>query len=206
MSCDKDESTSPETRGRPRSTQSHRAILNASYAELHDVGFRNLSIEGIARRAGVSKATVYRWWPNKAALLFEAVNSHPDAEQRYPDFEPSEDTRERLHDEIRGVIRYFAGETGSAFLDLVSESRFDPSLATALSEEFVEGRRAATRQVLAEGAARGQIRDDLDVETLMDMVWGAIYYRFLVLHDQPGPELADRLITQLWSLIGAERT
>lgn len=185
--------------GRPRSERAHAAIVAAAYAELQGVGFRRVTIEGIARRAGVSKATVYRWWPNKDALMLEAVNSDP--ENHYPEFGDSPDTKERLNEEIHGVLSYFKTRTGAAFLDLVAESRFDGSLATALSQEFVAGRRAATRRVVADGVARGQIRQDLDVDTLMDMVWGAIYYRFLVLHDSPRGEFGDRLTEQLWSII-----
>ncbi|TKA00855.1 helix-turn-helix transcriptional regulator, partial [Actinacidiphila oryziradicis] len=59
---------------RRRSQQSHQAVLQATVALLNEVGYRRLSFEGVARRAGVGKATIYRWWPNKAALVIEALN------------------------------------------------------------------------------------------------------------------------------------
>lgn len=191
-------SSSREHHGRPRSEAAHTAALSAAWDGLRQLGFRRLTMEGIARRAGISKATVYRWWSNKAALVLEAVNTGTD---RYPEFGHSDNTREALRQEVRGVIRYFKTEAGSAFLDLASESRFDSSLAHALSQQFVTSRREATRQVLADAAARGHVRDDVDVDTLMDMVWGAIYYRFLILHDLPPLKFADQLVEQLWSLI-----
>lgn len=181
--------------GRPRSTQSRLAILRAAREELADKGFRRVTIESVSSRAGVGKATVYRWWPNKAAILFDAVNS---TDERYPEFGGSSETRAELLDEIRGVINYFSTETGGAFLDLVAESRFDPTLQEALSGHFVAARRRATREVLDKGIEQGQTPDTLDIESFMDMVWGAIYYRFLVLHDRPSPAYAERLLNQAW--------
>ncbi len=189
-----------EHRGRPRSETARRAILSSAYSELRRVGFRQLTMEAIAQHAGVGKSTVYRWWPNKARLLFDAVNSLQDSS--YPDFEESGRTKDEVLIEARGVIEYFRSEAGSAFLDLVAESRFDPPLATSLTKEFVNSRREATRAVLTRGLEQGQVTTrNLDPDVLMDMVWGAIYYRFLVLHDTPEPDFADQLVNQIWPLV-----
>ena len=185
-------------RGRPRDVPTHQAILAAAYSELQEVGFRKVTIEAVAKRAASSKSTIYRWWPDKAALLMEAIASR---QQRYPEFDRSRSTREQLQQEISEVVHYFQTEPGAAFLDLVAESRFDSALAHALSKEFIANRRTETRSVLTAAASRGEVRADLDIETLMDMVWGAIYYRFLVYHDHPSVTFAKSLFDQFWRLI-----
>lgn len=184
--------------GKPRSTAGQERILQAAREELAERGFRQLTIEGVAHRARAGKATIYRWWPNKAALLFDALNA---TQHRYPEFGDTTETRTDLEEEASGVIKYFASQPGGAFLDLVAESRFDDTLASALSEQFVAARRDATKQVISRGVQRGEAREDFDVDTVMDMVWGAIYYRFLVLHDKPDPDYARRLLDQIWPVL-----
>lgn len=185
--------------GRARSERARAAILRAARDELTDKGFRRLTVDSIASRAGVGKATIYRWWANKAAVMFDAVNS---TEDRYPDFAGGADVRLEVLEELRNVIKYFGSDAGGAFLDLVAESRFDGVLANALSAQFVAARRQAARDVITRGVDAGQAPDPLDVEIFMDMVWGAIYYRLLVLHDQPDPEYAERLLEQAWPQSG----
>lgn len=183
------------SRRRPRSESVQERILTTAREELAARGFRQLTIEGVARRAGAGKTTIYRWWSNKAALLFDALNVTPD---RYPEFSDTAETRRDLEDEIAGVIRYFSTPSGAAFLDLVAESRFDVALAHALSKEFVAARREATRRVIDRSTRRGEAPSGPDVETVMDMVWGAIYYRFMVLHESPDAGYARRLLDQIW--------
>lgn len=197
-----DEGVSADRRGRPRSEGARRAILHAAYELLQETGFRQVTIEGVARRAGVGKSTIYRWWKNKSVLLLEAVNS---MEESYPEFQETGDTRATLVLEVQGVIDYFAVGAGRAFLDLVAESRFDRSLAEVLSRQFVAARRDATRQVIECGRRHGELSvDRVDLEALMDMVWGAIYYRFLVLHEVPDGGYATRLVEHAWRLLAVE--
>jgi AcrR family transcriptional regulator len=188
--------------GRPRSEQSRRAILSAAYEAMADSGFAALSIEGIARRAGASKATVYRWWPNKAAVVLEAVQEHTHG---YPRFRHSGDTRADLIDELRGVVRFYASPAGGALLDLIAQSRFDPDLAQALRDRFIMARRAETTEVLRAGVASGQLRADLDVEVTMDAIWGSIYYKLLVSHTPLSAGYANDLVTTFWAALAASQ-
>ncbi len=190
------------TGGRPRSEQTRRAILAAAYDALVDAGFQGVSMENIARRAGAGKATLYRWWPSKAAVVLDAVAEHSAG---YPRFEHSGDTRRDLAGELRGVIVFYAGEGGRAMLDLVAQSRFDPALAGALRDRFIKGRREDTTAVLEEGIASGQLRDDLDLDAVMDAIWGAVYYKLLVSHTPPAPEYAEELLTTLWPALTPRR-
>ncbi len=197
-----EEGMSADRRGRPRSEGARRAILQAAYELLQEAGFRQVTIEGVARRAGVGKSTIYRWWKNKSVLLLEAVNS---MEGSYPEFEESGNTRSTLVTEVQGVVDYFTAGAGRAFLDLVAESRFDDSLAEVLSRQFVAARRDATRQVIEHGRSRGELSTErVDLDVLMDMVWGAVYYRFLVLHEVPDDDYARRLVEHAWRSLAVE--
>lgn len=159
-------------------------------------------MEDIARRAGAGKATLYRWWDSKAAVILDAVAEHVAG---YPRFEHSGDTRNDLRDELRGVIVFYASPGGQAMLDLIAQSRFDPALAGELRDRFIQARRRDAVAVLQEGIATGQIRADLDLDAAMDAIWGAVYYKLLVSHTPPEASYADEVITTLWAAVGAVR-
>lgn len=190
--------TEPHKGGRPRSDATRQSILSAAYDELRTVGFRAIAMERIAKRAGSSKTTLYRWWPSKAAILLEAVNDRSD---RYPGFDDTGDVYVDLLEEIRGVIKFYLSDSGAAMLDLVAESRFDPDLASAIRDDFIACRRAATRVTWKRGVSRGQIRADVDVEVVMDALWGSLYYKLLVSHNPPDMGFADQLMNTFWPAI-----
>lgn len=189
------EATESSKGGRPRNDATRRAILDAAYDELRDVGFRAVTMEGVAKRAGASKSTLYRWWTSKAAILLEAVNERG---VRYPQFGDTGSVYEDILEEIRGVITFYLSESGSAMVDLIAEGRFDADLAQAVSENFIALRRAATRATYKIGVERGELRADADVEVVMDALWGALYYRLIVSHEQLDLGYADRLLNTFW--------
>lgn len=189
-----------ESAGRPRSEQTRRAVLSAAYQSLSEVGFRSVTMDDIAHRAGASKATLYRWWPSKAAILLDAVHERSEA---YPEFSDSGDARTDLRNEIRGVIAFYGTDAGTATLDLVAESRFDPSLAADFRERFIMGRRKATAEVFGRGIARDQIRGDLNFDVVMDALWGALYYKLLISNTLLHADYADDLIDAFWGAIAA---
>ncbi|AKU16391.1 TetR/AcrR family transcriptional regulator [Luteipulveratus mongoliensis] len=187
--------------GRPRSEASRAATLRAAYDLLQEKGFRQVTTAEIARRAGVSTATVYRWWDSKADVLLDAVHEQGD---RYPAFEEGDDTFTELLTEVRGVIRFYASATGQATLDLVAESRFDDDLARGLRERFIAGRRASAKAVLRRGIERGEVRSDLRLDAAVDAIWGALYYRLQVSGEPLRPAYARELLTTLWPALSAQ--
>lgn len=166
--------------------------------------FQNLSVEGIARRAKVSKATIYRWWPSKAAVVLEAMREADDQEG-YPTFRHTGDARQDLLDELRRVISFYNESYGQGLLDLIAESRFDEDLADAVRDQFIVFRRKDTVEVMRAGMATGAIRQDLNVETVMDALWGAVYYKLLVSHTPVRPNYADDLFETFWPAIAEPR-
>ena len=185
--------------GRPRSERTRKALLAAARELLELGGLRGLSMDAIAARAGASKATIYRWWPNKAALVMDAYLE--DTNPRIA-FRHNRSTRTELRRQLRTVIRAMhhspAGRTLAA---LIAESQHDPELATALRERFIAVRREDAAQLLERGRRRGELRGDLETGVVIDALYGALYYRLLVSRDPTGPEYADALLDQLfWGL------
>jgi AcrR family transcriptional regulator len=190
------EAAAPRVRGRPRSEAARAAILRATVELLQTKGFRALSVDAIAARAGVGKATIYRWWPNKAAVVMDAFLADTAPEMPFPD---TGSTREDLRRQMRSVIRLFNTPTvRGPFVALIGASQHDPTLAAALRERFVASRRAAAGDVLRRGVERGELRPDLDIEVAMDALYGALYYRLLVSGQRLTPRYADVLLDQIY--------
>jgi AcrR family transcriptional regulator len=193
--------TSTTARGRPRSERATTAILAAARELLEEQGLRRLSVDAIAARAGVSKATIYRWWPSKAAVVMDAFLAGAGPRMPFPD---TGSAREDLRRQLRSVIRLFnEPKTRGPFIALIAESQHDIELARALRERFIASRRAAAREVFTRGMARGELRDDLDVEIAIDALYGALYYRLLVSGEALRPRYADALLDQLYQALAA---
>ena len=163
-------------RGRPRSAEAHQAILGATLTLLDEVGYRALTIEAVAARAGVGKTTIYRRWPSKLELVVEAV-----AEMRPP--LPTEDTGSLQGDFLafqRGQIsRVAAGPMPRIAPRLLAESVSDRELHEAVQRELIDPIRTAIGEVLQRGVDRGELRADLDLELATDVVHGTVVYRIL---------------------------
>jgi AcrR family transcriptional regulator len=186
----------PRTRGRPRSESAREAILRAAIELLQSKGFAALSVDAIAARAGVGKATIYRWWPNKAAVVMDAFLADTAPGMPFPD---TGATREDLRRQMRSVIRLFnTPSVGGPFVALIGESQHDPALAAALRERFIASRRAAAKEVLTRGIERGELRPDLDTDIAIDALYGALYYRLLVSGARLTPRYADALLDELY--------
>ncbi|WP_179816401.1 TetR/AcrR family transcriptional regulator [Allostreptomyces psammosilenae] len=151
-------------RGRPRSAAAEAAITDAVLALLAEGhGIADLTIEGIAQRAGVGKATVYRRWPGKDALLAHVV---AQVELPVPELpgDSVEDDLVRLCDHIR---EHAAGEATSGLLrSVIADMRCHPALFAQYKRIVVDRRREALRRVLERGVASGEIRDDVDLQVL----------------------------------------
>jgi AcrR family transcriptional regulator len=190
------QTSAPRAPGRPRSEQARAAILRAAIELLQSKGFTAMSVDAIAARAGVGKATIYRWWPNKAAVVMDAFLADTAPGMPFPD---TGSTREDLRRQMRSVIRLFNTPTvGGPFVALLGESQHDPALAAALRERFVASRRAAAKEVLRRGIERGELRPDLDLEVAMDALYGPLYYRLLVSGQRLTPRYADVLLDQIY--------
>src|SRR5579872_479681 len=124
--------------GRPRSEDARKAILNSTLKLLEEMGFPELSIEAIAADADVGKATVYRWWPSKAALVADAFSSSADKELRFPD---TGSVRSDMSNQMKQLVRVFRGRRGRIVAALLGGGQSDPELIAAFRERFLWPRR-----------------------------------------------------------------
>ncbi|MBB5914423.1 AcrR family transcriptional regulator [Nocardia transvalensis] len=181
--------------GRPRSERSRRAVLIAARELLTDRGLPGLSVDDIAAHAGVSKNTIYRWWPTKAAVLMDAFTDAYAGKMTAP---ADGDALSRLHTQVRRVAQLMnTPEARLPFTALVAAAQHDPELAAALRERFIESRRADVTTLIAQGVEEGQFPADVDPEIVIDLVYGALYYRLLISGATIDPAYADRLIATL---------
>ena len=178
-------------RGRPRSDQAHRAILDATCELIVESGFANLRLEHVAARAGVGKATIYRRWASKEDLALELL-----LELAAPHLAVVEtgDTREELVAAVRNVVRALT-ETpfGPVMRALLSQIAINPALGDPFRATVVQARRDEIAGVIARGVARGDLRPDADAILATELLVGPAYFR-LMFGGEIGEELADEVV------------
>jgi AcrR family transcriptional regulator len=178
-------------RGRPRSEQSRVAVLRATSELMREVGLRAMTTEEIAARSGASKATIYKWWPNKYAVAVEAFLSEMLAESPDPD---TGSARDDLQIALRGLLRFYASTSGRVFAQLVGEAQFDPVIAQELRDRLVGSRRQLVRAIFDRGVARGELRAEVDPEAAIDLVFGPAMYRLVAGHAPLDDAAADAIV------------
>jgi len=178
----------PAPRGRPRSEKARLAVLAAAADLLLEDGLAAVSMDAVAARAGVSKATIYRWWPTKETLALDALY------QEWAAVPPPRDTgslRGDLLSLLRPWVRLAGGRPyGRAIAALVSEAQADPEFGREYRARFVEPRREQARVILRRAIERGEIPAGTRTEVALDLLYGPVYHRLLHGH----APLNDRFI------------
>jgi AcrR family transcriptional regulator len=162
--------------GRPRCEVARGAILESTLDLLEESGFAALSIERVAARAKVAKTTVYRWWPNKGALVTDAFISSVDEQVRFPDDVP---WQQAIRLQMLQLARVFAGRRGPVIAALLAGGQFDEEIIETLRTRWLLPRRQKARRLLENAIAAGELRDDLDPDVVLDALYGAMYFRLL---------------------------
>ncbi|WP_380279008.1 TetR/AcrR family transcriptional regulator [Kitasatospora purpeofusca] len=163
-----------------RSAQSRTAILTAALELVADVGFGKLTIEKIAARAGVGKQTIYRWWPSKGAVVFDAflaANENATGSLALPDTgDLGEDLRTLLRATALELADPAFNRTGRA---LAAEVLTDPELLREYRERLLDPLLEVTRDRLRAAREAGQLRADADLDLAVELLYGPLYYRWL---------------------------
>jgi AcrR family transcriptional regulator len=166
-----------EKRGRPRSRRTEMAILRAANELITSGGLADLTMEGVAERAGVGKASIYRRWPSKGALAFDAVVGSILATQPTPDTGSLEgDLRQTARSWVRSANNPRGARTVAG---LIAEVQSDPDLAKVWRERFVSRIRQERRPIIERAIARGEIPVGSDPEMILDLLYGPLYHRYL---------------------------
>ncbi len=177
--------------GRPRSEAARQAILRAAGDLLARDGFQAVTMEAIAAEAGVSKATLYRWWPCKAAVLMDAFLAATGPCAPFPD---TGCLREDLRRQMGGLAKALGGPFGTVLAGILAEAQADPDAAAAFRARYLAPRRLEAKQALARGQARGEIRADADLDTATDALYGPLLFRLLAGHAPLDAAFVDSLL------------
>lgn len=183
----------PQKAGRPRSESSKKAILEATRRLLTHSSVQKISIEAIARKAGVGKTTIYRWWPNKTAVIMEAVFSL----SAYQNIMPTpRNAVEGVSMQIDRLCRQLNGKNGRLVAEIIGEAQPDPEALKTLVETFLQDRYDTLSSYIEGGKQTGEFSEDIDTDTAIDVVLGPIFFRLI-----SGQELDDHYIENMIELL-----
>jgi AcrR family transcriptional regulator len=181
-------------RGRPRSDGARRAILKAGYNLLKKGGIKSASANELAKMARVSKATLYRWWDSKEAVMLDAFF------EKMTPLLPYEAKGSPLMALRQNVIRgaaWLISEDGRLAIRMISEIYEDPKLSRLFLEHFYLPRRALQIRLIKKAIEAGELRRDTDPEILVDALQGPLYYRFQIGHAPVDRRFATKLVDQV---------
>lgn len=196
MATRRQPSIAPPVRGRPRSQRARRAVLDAARAIVEKEGYDAATIEAIAQRAGVAKTTIYRSWPNRAALIVDLLMEM--AERAVP-FPSGPDPLDAVRTEMRGIARAADHLMGRLLTSLVGEAQRDPEIRAALLSGLFHPRTDATGKMVRKAQDAGAVRKDIPAHVAVDLLVGPLFYRMLVRH-QP---LTDTFVSQVFRVVRA---
>ncbi|MCR2804257.1 TetR/AcrR family transcriptional regulator [Paenibacillus soyae] len=182
-------------RGRPRNIETQSSILAASYELLLESGFGAVTVEKIADRAQVSKATIYKWWPNKAAVVMDGFLSAATARLPVPD---SGSVFQDILEHAANMAGFMISREGSIFLEIIGEGQADSALAEAFRTRYIQPRRLEVQHILNRGLQRGELEENLDIALCTDLIYGPIFYRLLVTGDPIDKNYVEQLVTQVF--------
>ena len=191
----------PRPRGRPRSEPARRATLAAATELLLTRGLDAVSMDAVAARAGVSKATIYRWWPTKETLAADAL------EVQLSEPAPASPDTGTLRGDLlaltdRWISRVTCRPFGPVIGALITEAATDPVFGALYRERYVEPRRAQAREAFQRAIARGEIDRNTDVEAAVDLLYGPLYHRLLHGHAPLTAEFAATVVRVLGAGLG----
>jgi AcrR family transcriptional regulator len=167
-------------RGRPRDRHADAKILKATMCLLEQHGFRAVTLEGIAEEAGVARTTVYRRWPNKAAIVMDAFLTHVAPRIAFPEHPVAV---ERLRLQMQLLARAFRQEPGLLIRALIAEAQFDEELRAAVHDGWIAKRRASAKVIIEGAILAGELPNDTNADALLDALYGGLYYWLLIDHE-----------------------
>jgi AcrR family transcriptional regulator len=166
----------PQPKGRPRSEKSRKNILKATNSLLLHMSVQELSIEAIAKKAKVGKTTIYRWWPNKAAVVMDALISQPGLAAPLP---TPRNNAEAITLQIEKLIRMLDSNNGDTIAQLFSEAQGSDEARKIFNSNFLTPLVDALAFSLEKGIEEKEFRSSLDIRTAVDMLCGPIFFRLM---------------------------
>ncbi len=188
-------------RGRRPAAEVRAAVRAATGHLLLHEGLKAVTFDRVARESGASKVTLYKWWPSPGALAAEAYFAESAPVLSFPD---TGDIRADLVSQLTAFVRWMTVEgAATPVSELVGAAQIDPDVAHAWAEQYARPRRELARVRLQRARQLGQVREDADLDVIVDQLWGACYHRLLVLKVPFDETLVPKLVDQ--ALYGAAR-
>jgi AcrR family transcriptional regulator len=187
------------TRGRPRSEEAKRAILDTALHLCQRDGYHQFTIKALADEAGVGRQTVYRWWPDKAQVLLDALIDLRERELPRRFRETGETLRD-VENVLALTFELTHEVTGTALIGLMSDAQSDPDLSQRLQHTVIGPRRDALRAILQRGVDAGKLSEAVALPLVVDFAFGTMWYRMLSRH-APVDARAAREITDAIGLM-----
>ena len=182
------------TAGRPRSEAARVAILRAAREQLAEHGLGGMTVENVAARAGVGKATIYRWWPSRGAVVLDALLEVVGAAV------PTVATGTAyaaLRTQAHAAAAALDGPLGRIIAAVLAEAQTSSEFATELRERFFLPRRAEAKKIISRGQAGGEFQPNADADFIIDSLFGPMYYRLMVGHLPLEKSFVDQLLDQV---------
>lgn len=197
-------SQAPATRkrGRPRSERVRDAILGAAHDLLMEAGVGRLTMEAVAARARVGKPTIYRYWANALELAMAALASRSAA---HPAEAGSESALADLRAHVASVFSAFAAPRGRQIALMLASADPESEIVRAFRNQIIMKSREVGRAILARAAAQGEVRPDLEVETVLDTIYGPIFFRLLAGHRPVSAGFGEEVLETVLEGIAARR-
>jgi AcrR family transcriptional regulator len=182
----------PVKRLRPEEIEA--VVINTVFQDLLEHGFRAVTVESISAKTGIAKTSIYRRWPNKAAMVMEAFLFRIGPGIEFPR-KPSYVESIRL--QMLALAKAFRGPFGSMVKALLGEAQFDAELAEAFRTRWIAPRREAAKQVIQSAIRNKELRADIDLDQALDALYGGLYYRLMI---GSGP-LSDACVRGIFSAV-----
>jgi AcrR family transcriptional regulator len=186
-------------RGRHRSVEAEEAILKAALRLLEKKPLRKVTADEIAQEAGVSKATIYKWWPNKSLVALDAFLARMTEEVPMPDTGSAE---QDFKQQLQSVVTFYNSPLGRLFGQFIAEGQSDPRFLERFHERFLFPRRNAALVMWRRGVERGEIRRDIDPEMVLDLMYGPMIFRLLAGHGSLSGAESTAMVETIFMGIG----
>ncbi|HEU4634999.1 MAG TPA: TetR/AcrR family transcriptional regulator [Edaphobacter sp.] len=182
-------------RGRHRSVEAEDAILRAALWLLEKKPLRKVTADEIAQEAGVSKATIYKWWPNKCLVALDAFLARMTEEVPLPDTGSAE---EDFKQQLQSVVAFYNSPLGKLFGQFIAEGQSDPEFLVRFHERFLYPRRNAALVMWRRGVEREEIRSEIDPELVLDLMYGPMVFRLLAGHGSLSNEESAAMVETIF--------
>ena len=190
-------------RGRKRCDKARCAILAATMELMETMPLRDVTADAIAARAGVSKATIYKWWPNKSLVALEAFLSRVQSNVTTPD---TGCARKDFTLQLKALVRFINSPGGRLYSQFIAEGQFDPGFLVQFRSRFFQARRDEVRVMWKRGVERGEIRAGIDGDIVLDLIYGPAIFRLLTGQSPINDKEAEALVAAAFQGLQAPPT